>query len=519
MDSPVEIIRKQVADELHGSVTIIVLGASGDLAKKKTYPALFGLFRSGFLPEKTHIIGYARTKMAHEDYIARVTQYIKVPNDETKQLLEEFKQITSYQAGLYDDDASWQALDACVSSSEDQRKIGAGKRHRVFYMALPPSVFVPVAKGLKKNVYVQQGLNRLVVEKPFGKDTQSSNELGRDLSALFKENEIYRIDHYLGKEMVKNVMMVRFANIFFNQIWDRKYIDNVQITFKETIGTEGRGGYFDQFGVIRDVMQNHLLQVLSLIAMERPISTESEAIRDEKVKVLKCIPPIVLEDALLGQYVGANGKPGYLEDDTLTNKQSRTPTFAALTLWIQNERWEGVPFIMKAGKALNDAKVEVRIQFRNVAGSLYKGSPRNELVLRVQPREAVYVKFNNKQPGLSYQTIQSDLDLTYDNRYANLDIPDAYSSLLLDVLKGDHSNFVRNDELEAAWKIFTPLLHTIDNPDTKVPITTYPYGSRGPAECDQFIKRYGYDRSDENYVWPVQSLASSSTVSPPSPKF
>ncbi|KAL1929456.1 hypothetical protein VTP01DRAFT_1594 [Rhizomucor pusillus] len=510
MPTPTELIREQVARELQGSVTIVVLGASGDLAKKKTYPALFGLYRNGFLPQNTHIVGYARTKMSHDDYLARVTQYIKLPDENTKQQLESFKKITSYQAGLYDQDESWQELDWVITESETQRKIESGKKHRVFYMALPPSVFVPVAKGLKKNVYAKEGLNRLVVEKPFGMDTDSSNQLARELGALFKEEEIYRIDHYLGKEMVKNVMMVRFANVFFNQIWDRKFIDNVQITFKEPFGTEGRGGYFDDFGIIRDVMQNHLLQVLSLIAMERPISTESEAIRDEKVKVLKCIPPIVAEDALLGQYIGANGKPGYLEDDTLKNKQSRTPTFAALVCWIQNERWEGVPFILKAGKALNDAKVEVRIQFRNVAGSLYKGSPRNELVLRVQPREAVYVKFNNKQPGLSYQTIQTDLDLSYHNRYTDLAIPDAYESLILDVLRADHSNFVRDDELEAAWKIFTPLLHKIDS-DSSIPVKPYEYGSRGPAELDDFVRKYGYDRSDANYDWPLQSVASDKT--------
>lgn len=243
--------------------------------------------------------------------------------------------------------------------------------------------------------------------------------------------------------------------------------------------------------------------------MERPISTDAEAIRDEKVKVLKCIPPIVLEDTLLGQYVGANGKPGYLEDDTLKNKQSKTPTFAAMTCWVQNERWEGVPFILKAGKALDDAKVEVRVQFRNVAGSLYKGSPRNELVLRVQPQEAVYVKFNNKQPGLSYQTIQSDLDLSYHDRYKDLDIPDAYESLLLDLLRGDHSNFVRKDELEAAWKIFTPVLHEIDRQGANIDIKTYPYGSRGPEELTSFVRKYGYDRSDANYDWPIQSLSSS----------
>lgn len=307
--------------------------------------------------------------------------------------------------------------------------------------------------------------------------------------------------------MVKNVMTVRFANIFFSQIWNRMYIDNVQITFKEPFGTEGRGGYFDEFGIIRDVMQNHLLQILSLIAMERPISTDAEAIRDEKVKVLKCIPPIDVDDALLGQYVGdGKGKPGYLEDDTLVNKTSLTPTFAALVLWIQNERWEGVPFILKAGKALNEAKVEVRIQFRNVAGNLYKNASRNELVIRVQPDEALYTKFNNKLPGLSYQTIQTDLDLTYNNRYVDLSIPDAYESLILDVLRNDHSNFVRDDELDAAWKIFTPLLHKIDQHDKDIEMTTYPYGSRGPEQLDQFIKKYGYDRSNSNYTWPVQSV-------------
>ncbi|KAJ8655091.1 glucose-6-phosphate dehydrogenase [Lichtheimia ornata] len=502
MPTPAQEIQAQVSKELAGFVTIIVLGASGDLAKKKTYPALFKLFRNGFLPENTHIVGYARTKMTHEDYLGRVTQYIKADEKE----VEKFKAITTYHSGLYDDDASWKSLDDYLVKNEADRGVSQGHRNRVFYMALPPSVFIPVAKGVKKEVYSRDGVNRLIVEKPFGMDTESSNELGRELGALFKEEEIYRIDHYLGKEMVKNVMTMRFANIFFSQVWDRKYIDNVQITFKEPFGTEGRGGYFDDFGIIRDVMQNHLLQVLSLIAMERPISTESEAIRDEKVKVLKCIPPVTIDDALLAQYVAANGKPGYLEDDTLKNKQSRTPTFAALTLWVQNERWEGVPFIMKAGKALDDAKVDIRIQFRNVAGNLYKGAPRNELVMRIQPKEAVYIKFNNKQPGLSYQTIQSDLDLSYHERFTDMAIPDAYESLILDVLRNDHSNFVRDDELEAAWKIFTPLLHRIDS-DSSIPVRTYPYGSRGPAELDGFVKKYGYDRSNANYTWPVQSVA------------
>ncbi|KAI8348031.1 glucose-6-phosphate dehydrogenase [Choanephora cucurbitarum] len=442
--------------------------------------------------------------MEHDDYLKRITQYIKV-NDAEK--LEEFKKITSYVSGQYDDDASYQNLDKYIQETESKRGIDVKNRNRVFYMALPPSVFIPVAKGLKRNVYSKEAINRLVVEKPFGMDSESSAHLAHELGALFHENEIYRIDHYLGKEMVKNVMNLRFANVLFSNSWNRNYIDNVQITFKEPFGTEGRGGYFDEFGIIRDVMQNHLLQVLSLIAMERPISTDSEAIRDEKVKVLKCIPPIRLEDTLLGQYVAADGKPGYLEDESLKNKNSLTPTFASTVLWINNERWEGVPFILKAGKALNEAKVEVRLQFRHVAGNLYKDSARNELVIRIQPKEAVYMKFNNKQPGLSYQTIQTDLDLSYHERYTELSIPDAYESLILDVLRNDHSSFVRDDELKRAWEIFTPLLHKIDRHDDDVDIKQYPYGSRGPQELDAFVQRYGYHRDTKiDYQWPRQNV-------------
>ncbi|ORX63079.1 glucose-6-P dehydrogenase [Hesseltinella vesiculosa] len=508
MSTPAQQIHNQVEQELNGNVTIIVLGASGDLAKKKTYPALFGLFKNGFLPSNAHIIGYARSKMTHDQYIERITQYIKLKSDQDRAMLQAFVNMTSYHAGLYDQDEAWQGLNDFITRNENDRQVH--HRHRVYYMALPPSVFIPVAQGIKAHVYTNGFINRLIVEKPFGMDTESSNQLGHAIGQLFSENEIYRIDHYLGKEMVKNCLNLRFSNIFFSQLWHHQFIDNVQITFKEPFGTEGRGGYFDDFGIIRDVMQNHLLQVLTLIAMERPISTDAEAIRDEKVKVLKCIQPIQLDQALLGQYVADGGKPGYLEDDSLKNKQSKTPTFAALALHIDNERWDGVPFILKAGKALNEAKVEVRIQFKNVAGQLYPNTARNELVIRIQPNESVYMKFNSKQPGLSYQTIQTDLDLSYHHRYTDLSIPDAYEALILDVLRDDHSNFVRDDELEASWKIFTPLLHAIDDPQQNVPVHPYPYGSRGPAQLNDFIKAHGYDYTASKqgaYAWPTQSMS------------
>ncbi|RUS19470.1 glucose-6-phosphate dehydrogenase [Endogone sp. FLAS-F59071] len=482
----------------------IVLGASGDLAKKKTFPALFGLYRNGFFPKKTSIVGYSRTKMTHEEYHKRVSQYIKIPEAFRTQL-NEFLAITTYIDGQYDEDESYQKLNSYIEKIENDSQIT--RRNRLFYMALPPSVFIPVAQGLKKNVYSTDAVIRVVVEKPFGMDLESSRHLGKELGALFSENEIYRIDHYLGKEMVKNIMTLRFANVFFGSIWNSQHIDNVQITFKEPFGTEGRGGYFDEFGIIRDVMQNHLFQVLSLLAMERPISMDAEAIRDEKVKVLRCIPPIVSKDTLLGQYGKSEDgiKPGYLEDDTLKNKKSVTPTFATLVAWINNERWHGVPFILKAGKALDESKVEVRIQFKNVAGQLFKEVPRNELVVRVQPNEAVYMKFNNKLPGLSFQTTISELDLTYQRRYSDLRIPDAYEALILDVLRGDHSNFVRDDELDAAWTVFTPLLREIDSAQIKP--NEYVYGTRGPQQLDDFVKGYGFRRHQEQYVWPIQNVS------------
>ncbi|CAG8452918.1 3726_t:CDS:2 [Acaulospora colombiana] len=438
---------------LTGTVTIVVFGASGDLAKKKTYPALFGLYRNGFLPEGTRIIGYARTNIGEQEFRNRISGYIKAPVAEIKEQLSKFLEICSYVSGQYDKDESYQYLSKVVEEIENLG--GPEKKHRVFYMALPPSVFVPVARGIKNYVYSSRGVNQLIVEKPFGMDLDSSRELGKALEPLWKEEES---------------------------------ISNVQITFKETIGTEGRGGYFDEFGIIRDVMQNHLLQILSIVAMERPVSLSSEDVRDEKVRVLRCIQPVTLQDVLLGQYTKSEDesdpKPGYLDDNTVP-PGSNCPTYAAATLFINNERWEGVPFILKCGKALNEQKTEIRVQFQDVPGNVFKDAPRNELVIRVQPGEAVYMKMTNKLPGLSMETVISELDLTYHRRFSDFKIPDAYEALILDVLKGDHSNFVRNDELDAAWKIFTPVLHQIDN--EKIKPIPYAYGTRGPPGIDEFV--------------------------------
>ncbi|KAJ3403290.1 Glucose-6-phosphate 1-dehydrogenase [Chytriomyces hyalinus] len=487
------------------TTTIVVLGASGDLAFKKTYPALFGLYANNYLPQNVQIVGYARSAIALADFQSRVSSKIKTDQPEK---LEAFLKVCTYVSGKYDDAKSFQQLHYFIVGLEESTVANApegpgvfaeAQRTRVFYMALPPSVFIPASAGLRENVYVEGGSNRLVVEKPFGKDLDSCIQLGKALAANWKEEEIYRIDHYLGKEMVKSLMVLRFANVFFGAIWDRTHINNVQITFKEKFGTDGRGGYFDDFGIIRDIMQNHLLQVLTIIAMERPVSLEAEDIRNEKVKVLRAIKPLKLDDTVLGQYTASADKkePGYLDDPTVPHG-SVTPTYAAAVFRVNNARWEGVPFILKCGKALDESKVDIRIQFNNVPGNIYPNTVRNELVIRLQPKEAVYMKFENKEPGLSTETHTTELDLSYEKRYQNAKIPDAYESLILACLKGDKSNFVRDDELEAAWKIFTPLLHKIEG--EKIQPDLYQYGSRGPARASEFVKNLGFVR-DDGYKW------------------
>ncbi|KIY49230.1 glucose-6-phosphate dehydrogenase [Fistulina hepatica ATCC 64428] len=465
-----------------------------------TLPALFHLFNQNLLPHDVKIIGYARTKMDHDEFLKRATSYIKNPdnNVELEKHIENYKSILSYIPGDYQDGAAFDKLEAHLEELESNYQ--AKECNRIFYLALPPSVFIPVAKNLREHCYASKGgVNRIIVEKPFGRDLESARELLGALKQHWTEDETFRIDHYLGKEMVKNLLVLRFAN---------NSISNVQITFKEPFGTEGRGGYFDEFGIIRDILQNHLLQVLSILTMERPVSFAAEDIRDEKVKVLRCIPPIAREDTLLGQYVGANGKPGYLEDPTVPHG-SVCPTFAATTLWIHNPRWEGVPFILKAGKALNEAKVEVRIQYKDVTQGIFKDIARNELVIRIQPNEAVYMKLNVKTPGLQTRAIPLEMDMTYKRRFIDGNIPEAYEALILDALKGDHSNFVRHDELDVAWKIFTPVLHWIDGRDGTPPKpVSYPYGSRGPKELNAFTEKYGFKRNTEGYEWPVTNLAS-----------
>jgi glucose-6-phosphate 1-dehydrogenase len=370
---------------------------------------------------------------------------------------------------------------------------------RLFYLAIPPNVFIPSAMRLKKFTMSSSGWNRLVVEKPFGSDFASAAKMNADLMQYFSEEHIYRIDHYLGKEMVQNLSALRFANSIFEPVWNSRHIELVTITFKENIGTAGRGGYFDKYGIIRDVMQNHLIQILSLVAMEQPVSLHASDICDEKVKLLRCIAPIELENLVIGQFVGnSSGVPGYREDDGVP-KDSITPTFAMAALFVNNSRWDGTPFVLKCGKGLNDSKAEIRIQFRRPPGDLYQsaGAAPNELVLRVQPNEAIYLKLMTKEPGLQEESKlhPTELDLTYKKRFEKIvgGLPDAYERLILDVIRGDHSLFVRDDELLAAWSIFTPVLHQLEQQHTS-PIP-YEFGTRGPKEADELAFKMGFHRN------------------------
>ncbi|KAJ7974743.1 Glucose-6-phosphate 1-dehydrogenase [Quillaja saponaria] len=483
-----------------GSLSIIVLGASGDLAKKKTFPALFNLYRQGFLPpNEVHIFGYARTKISDDELRSRIRGYLVHDKGASSQHLDDvskFLQLIKYVSGSYDSEDGFRLLDKEISKHEYSKNTVEGSSRRLFYLALPPSVYPSVCKMVRTycvNKSDLGGWTRIVVEKPFGKDLESAEQLSSQIGELFEEPQIYRIDHYLGKELVQNLLVLRFANRFFLPLWNRDNIHNVQIVFREDFGTEGRGGYFDEYGIIRDIIQNHLLQVLCLVAMEKPVSLKPEYIRDEKVKVLQSVLPINDDEVVLGQY------EGYRDDPTVPD-QSNTPTFATVVLRIHNERWEGVPFILKAGKALNSRKAEIRVQFKDVPGDIFKCKKqgRNEFVIRLQPSEAMYMKLTVKKPGLEMSTVQSELDLSYGQRYQGVTIPEAYERLILDTIRGDQQHFVRRDELKAAWEIFTPLLHRIDNGETK-PLAYQP-GSRGPAEADELLEKAGYVQT-HGYIW------------------
>ncbi|KAF7815028.1 glucose-6-phosphate 1-dehydrogenase, chloroplastic-like [Senna tora] len=470
--------------EIMGSnLSITVVGASGDLAKKKIFPALFALYYEDCLPENFIIFGYARTKMTTEELRNMISETLtcridKRENCEDK--MDQFLKRCFYHSGQYNSEGDFSLLDRKLKEKE-----GGMISNRLFYLSVPPNLFVDVVRSASHKASSENGWTRVIVEKPFGRDSESSSELTRCLKQYLNEDQIFRIDHYLGKELVENLSVLRFSNLVFEPLWSRNYIRNVQLIFSEDFGTEGRGGYFDNYGIIRDIMQNHLLQILALFAMETPVSLDAEDIRNEKIASLFQKLTLIMIQSVGDHTKFLNWINETIANDPTVPNGSLTPTFAAAALFIANARWDGVPFLMKAGKALHTKRAEIRVQFRHVPGNLYKRNfgtdldkATNELVLRVQPDEAIYLKINNKVPGLGMRLDRSDLNLLYRARYPR-EIPDAYERLLLDAIEGERRLFIRSDELDAAWALFTPLLKELEN--KKIAPELYPYGSRGPV--------------------------------------
>jgi len=468
------------------TLSIIVLGASGDLAQKKTFPALFSLFGLDLLPNDFTIIGYGRSEL--DDKKLREHSSTKMEGFDDKR--DAFFEKVHYFQGKYESEESFSKLSKLLEEKYEKGKTG----NRIFYMAVPPTVYSDAAKAIHKGALSKNGFNRLILEKPFGEDLESSNKLNSELTKLFDEDSLYRIDHYLGKEMVQNLITMRFGNVFFEPLWNRNYVDSIIINFAEDIGTEGRAGYFNQYGMIRDVLQNHLLQILALVTMEPPISMQGEDISNEKAKVLKASLPIQVEDTVIGQF------SGYLDEEGVP-KDSKTATFIAAVLHVNTVRWFGVPFVFRCGKGLKDKKTEIIVKFKKLGCSMFECNmlPYNEILIRISPNEGIFMRMNAKEPGMEKNIVPTELDLLYKSQFHKR-LPEAYETLIHDAIKGDKSLFVRGDELQAAWKIVTPLLKKLEQSGEKP--ETYTFGSDGPS-IYELLKKY---KVPWNYTSPSSQL-------------
>ena len=483
---------KVVSEEVDG-LSIVVVGASGDLASRKIFPALFALYCQELLPKDFHVFGLARSELSDADFRTRITEHLTCrysPGASCAQRMEEFLARCCYVQGSYGSRDSFLDLYEAMRSAE-----GGRPANRFYYLAIPPSVFMDVAHAIGDAGLVSCGhsgpWSRVVIEKPFGRDRQTSDELSDALSQVFTEDQTYRIDHYLGKEVIQNLLVLRFANVVFEPLWNHEFIESVHILWKEDLSLEGRGGYFDQYGIVRDVIQNHLFQIMALVAMEAPQRLDPTHIANEKVKTLQHVAVLRREDVVWGQYTAGEWKgreyAAYVDDEGVPS-ESITPTYAAVRLQIDTPRWQGVPFFISAGKGLDARVTEIRVRFRampdNVFCELGSCPLPNELVIRVQPEEAIYLSITNKVPGMGMTLQPTNLDLQYKKAFSAL-IPDAYESLLLDVIEGDRSLFIQRGELQAAWDIVTPVLHEMER--EKIVPESYEFGSRGPKSARQWI--------------------------------
>jgi glucose-6-phosphate 1-dehydrogenase len=454
---------------------IVLFGASGDLARKKVLPALYGLHVHGLLPEPCAIVGFASTSWDDDAFRAHAREAVQASSRTApdEDAWRAFARSLSYVSGSFDDAEAMKAL-AFTLDEADRHGCRGG---RLFYLAVPPPAFLTIVRGLGE-IGANTPRSRLVVEKPFGDSLQSAMELTAAIHPVFSEDQLFRIDHYLGKETVQNLVVFRFANSLWERVWNRDAIDHVQLTVAESIGVEGRAAYYERAGAIRDLLQNHMLQVLAFLTMEPPRALEDEAFRDEKVKVLRTMRPLDPDDVVRGQYLGYREEPG-------VDPGSQTETFVAARLWIDNWRWDGVPFYLRHGKQLPERNTEIAVFFRQAPDYLFAELeldhlPSNHLTIRVQPDEGISLAFQAKEPGPGYELQTVRMDFDYDRSFE--DAPaEAYERLLHDAMDGDHTLFTRADGVERAWEVVTPAL------DRPGPLFGYEPGSWGPAEADELI--------------------------------
>jgi len=468
--------------------SIIIFGASGDLTQRKLMPSLFNLFRKKRMPKQFRIVGYGGTAFSNEQFRAHLEEGIKqfASFEFNKDEWSKFAPNLFYLQGKYD------VLDDFEKLSESMNGWENGSGNRIYYMATPPGVFPDIIDllGLTEQLTEREGWRRVVIEKPFGTELSSARNLNQQIHKTLNENQIYRIDHYLGKETVQNILVTRFANTIFEPLWNRNYIDHVEITVAEKVGVEHRARFYDGVGVMRDMFQNHLLQLVSLVAMEPPASFEATALRNEKVKVLSSIRPMN-EEAVGKNTVRAQYK-GYREEEGV-NPESTTPTYAALRLQIDNWRWQGVPFYLRSGKSLKEKLSQITIEFKQPPLLLFNsadGNPTpNMLVLYLQPDEGVHWRFEAKVPDTISETRSVDMEFHYADSFGKTAIPESYERLLLDTISGDASLFTRADEVETAWGLIDPILEAWGASRSKQPIARYDPGSWGPTEANELLAR------------------------------
>ncbi|HEY3310404.1 MAG TPA: glucose-6-phosphate dehydrogenase [Anaerolineales bacterium] len=469
------------------STSIVIFGASGDLTWRKLIPALYNNFKKERLSECANIVGYARRPYTDETFRDYLKDGVAQNSPDTfdAAVWDKFAGKLHYFQGDLDKVENFKSL------HEFLLKLENGPSNRLYYLATSPEHYAPVAGFLGEATMAKpgdelDGWRRIIVEKPFGMDLNSAMELNRALHAVFDESQIYRIDHYLGKETSQNVLFFRFANTIFEPVWNRRYVDNIQITVAENLDVGHRAGYYDGSGVVRDMFQNHILQLLALVAMEAPSSFNADSIRNEKAKVLESIRPLELKDTVRGQYSGYSNAEGVAPG-------SQTPTFAALKLYIDNWRWKGVPFYLRSGKALNRKVSEIIIEFQRPPHLMFHLPAHtdftpNILSLSIQPDEGIHLRFEAKVPDSSQEMRSVDMDFLYLSSFNGAPLPDAYERLLLEAIAGDASLFTRSDAIESAWKLIDPVLQGWET-SAAPELVIYKPGSWGPRSADDLLAR------------------------------